>query len=73
MANGPAAQRLQDLKDAADNWFDKEKKRLQAQYNFLDAIGQARGGSRGLQNLNTQGASAILASSINDYLGKAIS
>lgn len=70
---GAAADRLQDLKKAATDWFDKEKKRLQAQYDFLNAIGQARGGSRGLQDLNTQGASAILASSINDYLGKAIS
>ncbi len=64
-----AAKRLQDLKDAADDWFSKEKKRLQAQFDFLDAISKKRGGSVGLQNANAQGASKILANSINDYLG----
>lgn len=66
---GTAAQRLQDLKDAADDWFSKEKKRLQAQFDFLDAISKKRGGSVGLQNANAQGASKILANSISDYLG----
>lgn len=64
-----AAQRLQDLKDAADDWFSKEKNRLQAQYDFLNNISQKRGGSVGLQNANAQGASKILANSIDDYLG----
>jgi len=70
---GAAQDRLQELKDAASDWFDKEKQRLQAQFDFLDAIGKARHGSKGLQNLNTEGASKILANSINEYLGKAIS
>lgn len=68
MAN-TAAQRLQDLKSAADDWFSKEKKRLQAQFNFLDNISKKRGGSVGLQDANAQGASKILANSISDYLG----
>lgn len=66
---GKSAQRLQDLKDAADDWFSKEKKRLQAQFDFLDAISKKRGGSVGLQDANAQGASKILANSISDYLG----
>lgn len=66
---GTAAQRLQDLKSAADDWFSKEKQRLQAQFDFLDAISKKRGGSVGLQDANAQGASKILANSIGDYLG----
>jgi hypothetical protein len=66
---GQAAQRLQDLKDAADDYFSKEKKRLNAQFDFLDAISKKRGGSVGLQDANAQGASKILANSISDYLG----
>lgn len=68
-----ATQRLQDLKTAADNYFSKEQKRLQAQYDFLNNIAQKRGGSVGLQNANAQGASDILANSINDYLGAPLS
>jgi len=64
-----AAQRLQELKDAADDWFSKEKNRLNAQFDFLDNISKKRGGSVGLQDANAQGASKILANSINDYLG----
>lgn len=64
-----ATQRLQDLKDAADDWFSKEKKRLNAQFDFLDAISKKRGGSVGLQDANAKGASKILANSIDDYLG----
>ena len=69
---GAALDRLNELKDAASDWFDKEKQRLQAQFDFLDAIGKARHGSKGLQNLNTEGASQILANSLDDYLGKPI-
>lgn len=64
-----AKDRLQELKDAADDWFSKEKKRLQAQYDFLDNIAKKRGGSVGLQDANAEGASKILANSIDDYLG----
>jgi hypothetical protein len=64
-----ATQRLQTLKDAADNWFSKRQKQLQAQYDFLDNISKKRGGSVGLQDANAQGASQILANSIDDYLG----
>ncbi len=70
MATGTsAAQRLQDLKNAADDYFSKEQKRLTAQHDFLQNILNKRGGSVGLQNANAQGASDILANSISDYLG----
>jgi len=67
---GEAKKRLDDLKSAADDWFSKEKKRLNAQFDFLDAISKKRGGSVGLQDANADGASKILANSIDDYLGK---
>lgn len=65
-----AENRLAELKEAADEYFSKEKTRLQAEYDFLDAISKKRGGSVGLQDLNADGASVILIDTINDYLGK---
>ena len=65
-----AAQRLDELKKAADEYFSKEKTRLTAEFDFLDAISKKRGGSVGLQDANAEGASSILVDSINEYLGK---
>jgi len=67
---GAAKDRLGELKKAADKWFDREEQRLEAQHAFLKAILEKRGGAKGLQALNTEGASEILAESISDYLGK---
>lgn len=64
--------RLNELESAAASYFSSEKKRLEADYNFLDAISKKRGGTVGLQDANAEGASQILADSINDYLGRAI-
>jgi hypothetical protein len=64
--------RLDELETAASAYFSSEKKRLEADYNFLDAISKKRGGTVGLQDANADGASQILADSINDYLGRAI-
>lgn len=68
-----ASKRLEELKKAASEYFTKEKNRLNAEYAFLDNISKKRGGSVGLQDLNAEGASKILADSINDYLGKPVS
>jgi len=65
-----ATDRLAELKEAADEYFALEKLRLNAQYDFLDAISKKRGGSVGLQDANVAGASKILVDSINDYLGR---
>jgi hypothetical protein len=67
-----AQERFNELKSAAEEYFKKEKQRLEAQYSFLDAIVKKRGGDVGLQEANAEGASRILANSINDYLGKPI-
>lgn len=67
---GKAVDRLQELEKAANEWFSSEKKRLNAQYDFLDAISKKRGGTIGLQDANAEGASKILVDSITDYLGR---
>ncbi len=67
---GDAVKRVEELEKAASEWFASEKKRLNAQYDFLDAISKKRGGSVGLQDANAEGASKILVDSINDYLGR---
>lgn len=65
-----AVKRLEELQKAGAEWFASEKKRLNAQYDFLDAISKKRGGTIGLQDANAEGASKILVDSINDYLGR---
>jgi hypothetical protein len=65
-----AVDRLTELQNAAKEYFSSELKRLNAQYDFLDAISKKRGGTIGLQDANAAGASKILADSINDYLGR---
>lgn len=67
---GEAVKRLEELQQAASEWFSSEKKRLNAQYDFLTSIASRRGGTIGLQDVNAQGASKILVDSINDYLGR---
>ena len=67
---GDATKRLEELKQAASEYFTAEKQRLNNQYDFLDAISKKRGGTVGLQDANAEGASKILVDSINEYLGK---
>ena len=70
MATTTARQRLDELEKAANDYFAKEKTRLEAEYTFLDNISKKRGGNIALQDINSAGASKILVNSINDYLGK---
>jgi hypothetical protein len=65
-----AVDRLAELETAANEYFALERTRLEAQFQFLDAISKKRGASINLQDLNYVGASAILVNSINEYLGK---
>ena len=65
-----ALKRLKELEDAAKEYFSSERKRLQAQYTFLDNISKTRGGTIGLQDANAEGASKILVDSINHYIGR---
>ncbi len=69
---GESSKRLGELQAAAKEYFAAEKKRLNNQYSFLDAIGKKRGGTAGLQDANAEGASKILIDSISDYLGKPV-
>lgn len=65
-----AKQRLDELEQSANDYFSKERTRLEAQFTFLDNISKKRGGNISLQDLNADGASKILVDSINSYLGK---
>ena len=65
-----ARQRLDELETAANDYFSKEKTRLEAEFQFLDSISKGRGGNISLQDLNADGASKILVNSINAYLGR---
>lgn len=67
---GTAVKRVEELEKAATEWFSSEKKRLNAQWDFLDAISKKRGGTVGLQDANAEGASKILVDSINEYIGR---
>jgi len=67
-----AKERLAELEEAANEWFARERTRLEAEYSFLDSISTARGGNVGLQDANAEGASQILVASINEYLGRPI-
>lgn len=70
---GEASKRVDELEKAASEYFSSEKKRLNAEYNFLDAISKKRGGTVGLQDANAEGASKILVDTINEYLGRSTS
>ncbi len=65
-----ARQRLDELEKAANDYFAKEKTRLEAEFTFLDNISKKRRGNAALQDINSEGASAILVDSINEYLGR---
>ena len=65
-----AVERLAELETAANEFFALERVRLQAQYDFLDAIAKKRGANISLQDINALGASKLLVNSINEYLGK---
>ena len=67
---GESQKRIEELEAAAAAYFSSEKKRLEAEYAFLDSISKKRGGTVGLQDSNAEGASKILVDSINDYLGR---
>jgi hypothetical protein len=69
---GESQKRLDELEKAATSYFSSETKRLEADYSFLDSISKKRGGTVGLQDANAEGASQILADSINDYLGRPV-
>lgn len=65
-----ARSRLDELETAANEYFSKEKTRLEAEFTFLGNIAKKRGGNVALQEINSTGASRILVDSINDYLGR---
>ncbi len=67
-----AQDRLSVLEEALTSYIAAERKRLQAQYDFLTNIARRRGGTVGLQDENAEGASKILVNSLEDYIGRPI-
>lgn len=65
-----ATDRLRELKEAADEYFAAERKRLHAEHAFLDIIAKRRGAGLSLQDANATEAAQLLEASINDYLGR---
>jgi len=60
-------QRLKNLEDAAKKYIDREKKILNAEYDFLDKILSARGYSK-VEDQNNSSASDLLINSLKDFL-----
>lgn len=61
-------ERLEQLRQAAKEYIEKEKKALNAEYDFLDNILKKRGINR-IDNANTSTASNLFVSSLSDFLG----
>jgi hypothetical protein len=61
-------ERLDELKQAAKDYIDKEKKILNAEHDFIDNILKKRGANK-VDNANTNTASGIFVSSLLDFLG----
>jgi ferredoxin-thioredoxin reductase catalytic subunit len=61
-------ERLDELKRAAKDYIDKEKKILNAEHDFIDNILKKRGANK-VDNANTNTASGIFVSSLLDFLG----
>ena len=60
-------ERLQKLENAAKEYLNREKKVLNAQYDFLDKILNARGYSK-VEDQNSGAAANLLINSIKDFL-----
>jgi hypothetical protein len=60
--------RLDQLRDAATSWADKEEARLKKQTALLKRILKGRTGSERLNNASTEAASDLLVDEINQFL-----
>lgn len=61
-------QRLDELKQAAQKYIDKEKKQLNAEHDFIENILKKRGSNK-IEDTNSNSASGIFVSSLADFLG----
>lgn len=59
--------RLQKLQDAAKEYLVRERKILNAEYDFIDKILKARGYFK-VDDANNQKASELLIKSLKDFL-----
>jgi len=61
-------QRVQALQKATKDYVDKETKRLKNEVSVMQAILKGRTGGKGIQDLNTQVASAVAYNDMAAYL-----
>lgn len=59
--------KLDKLEQAAKEYIDKQRKRLNAEYDFFDSVLKARGASK-ISDHNNDKAAELLIKSINDFL-----
>jgi hypothetical protein len=61
--------RLKQLEDATNTWADAEKKRLNKEADFLEAILKGRTGAGRLTQQNVADSSNLIANEITEFLG----
>ncbi len=60
-------QKLSKLKQSAKDYYDKQKKILDAEYDFIDKVIQSRG-KNSVNNSNVENVNNILVSSLSEFL-----
>ncbi len=59
---------LDDLKEAVDEWYDAEKKRIEDEVTFVKSVLRGRTGSERLARANTREAQILVIDDINTFL-----
>jgi cell division septum initiation protein DivIVA len=59
---------LDKLKEAVDEWADKEEERIEAEVKFLKSVLRGRTGSERLSRSNTTEASVLLSTDLDAFL-----
>jgi len=61
-------QKLDRLKDALDEWYDREHSRLEDEATFLKSVLRGRTGSERLSRENTAEAEVLVTADITSFL-----
>jgi hypothetical protein len=67
---GKAVEQLEVFRLAAQEWFQKEKRRLQVEESFLKKVLTARGGSVTVEDLVAEPVEQVLVDALKAYLEK---
>lgn len=60
--------KLDRLKEAVDDWYDREKSRLEDEATFLKSVLRGRTGSERLSRENTSEAEVLVTDDITSFL-----